>query len=781
MMSVPYALYALSAGNLDNVIVPQVESISIGSIGYHSALFTGSLLSNGSKPLVAKGYCLSTDPNPTETNGFVVSGFSSGDFSVTLENLAPNTQYYIRSFASNTGGVGYGSIMTFTTLAYSIPQVEFLSTANVTAYTASVSGFIQNDGGQTISASGFCISTNSNPTLNDIVFSDFGADSLNALLTQLNANQSYHIRAFATNEIGTGYSTDVTFTTLALPVPTLEANSVTLVSYTSAHIQAQISNLYGYSIDAKGMCIGTQANPTVANIVLNNTSIGLDLSSDLSALVPGTLYYVRGYVNYGSGIAYSNQLTFTTLAASIPTLTTASISAVGSTTANSGGSITSDGGSAITNKGVCWSTSANPTISNSIVSTGAGSSSYNAVLSGLTTNTLYYVRAFAVNATGTSYGNQLSFTTTSSPTPTPGVPIVGTVPIAKTVSNYVGGGYVSYDGGSNITQRGICWNTTGTPTILDNVVADDSTGQGFFSTLVNIPSTCNITYYIRAFAVNATGIAYGNQVTVGSGLVSSFNIPVLVSNGGTTATISSNILTDGGCSVTQRGICWSISSNPTLFLSTGKANPFKVSNGSGTGTFESVMNNLVPNTTYYVRTYATTSTGTYFSSQVTFTTGSSTGLAIGQNYAGGIIFYLDNSGQHGLVCAPSDIGSYQWGCPGFCCDVPVTFGSGAQNTTTIVSLCSQLNSAALACSNYSISGYSDWYLPSFQELNEVWQNLILNGISANLVLNNYWSSSDFGIDGGCAGRAWAYNFAIGDANFSWGKDSNFYTRPVRSF
>jgi hypothetical protein len=66
-------------------------------------------------------------------------------------------------------------------------------------------------------------------------------------------------------------------------------------------------------------------------------------------------------------------------------------------------------------------------------------------------------------------------------------------------------------------------------------------------------------------------------------------------------------------------------------------------------------------------------------------------------------------------------------------------------------------------------------------LNEVWQNLILNGISANLVLNNYWSSSDFGIDGGCAGRAWAYNFAIGDANFSWGKDANFYTRPVRSF
>ena len=146
--------------------------------------------------------------------------------------------------------------------------------------------------------------------------------------------------------------------------------------------------------------------------------------------------------------------------------------------------------------------------------------------------------------------------------------------------------------------------------------------------------------------MNASGIAYGNQVTVGSGLVSSFNVPVLVSNGGSTATISSNILTDGGCAVTQRGICWSITSNPTLVLTSSTANPFKVTSGSGTGTFESVMNNLVPNTTYYVRTYATTSTGTYFSNQLTFTTASASGLAIGQTYGGGIIFYLDNTGQH---------------------------------------------------------------------------------------------------------------------------------------
>jgi hypothetical protein len=780
MMSVPYALYALTAGNLQNCIDPEVLTVSVTQVDYHSVLFTGSLVNNGNKPLVAKGYCISTNPNPTEENGIVIQGYAQGNFTATISNLQANTQYFVRAFASNTCSVGYGDVVSFTTLAYSTPQVQFNSISNITANSAVAKGYIQNDGGQTLSASGFCIASTSNPTISDLVFSDFGSDSLNAILLNLNANQTYHIRSFASNTVGTGYSSDATFTTLALPIPLLVTNVVSSISYSTAHVQAQITNLYGYNVTSKGVCIGTQTNPTISNTVFNNNSVGLDLSVDLSVLTPGTVYFVRSFVNYGSGVAYGNQLTLTTLAASAPSLTTVAISAVGSTTANSGGTIVSDGGSAITNKGICWSTSANPTISNSFVSAGSGVSSFNSVLSGLTVNTLYYVRSFAVNATGTAYGNQLTFTTTGSPVPIPGVPTVGTVSIVKTVSSYVGGGYISYDGGSAITQQGICWNTTGTPTITDNIVADDSTGQGFFSTIVNIPNTCNITYYIRAFAINATGIAYGNQVTVGSGLVSSFDVPILVSNNGTSATISSNILTDGGCSVTQRGICWSITSNPTLVLPSSAANPFKLVSGSGIGTFEAVMNNLVPNTTYYVRTYATTSTGTYFSSQVSFTSAGTSGLAIGQTYGGGVIFYLDNSGQHGLICAPSDLPGKPWGCPGPCYSLPTTFGSGAQNTAAIISLCSQQNTAALACDQYSINGYADWYLPSYEELKLIWQNLYLNNVNASLSSGNYWCSSDYGADGGC-GRAWSYNFGCACVNFWYGKETTIPSRPVRSF
>ena len=96
----------------------------------------------------------------------------------------------------------------------------------------------------------------------------------------------------------------------------------------------------------------------------------------------------------------------------LPTLTTTSISNIANTTATSGGNITNQGSSAVTARGVCWSTSQNPTIANSKTNNGTGTGSFTSNLIGLTTNTTYYVRAYATNITGTAYGNQQSFTTT---------------------------------------------------------------------------------------------------------------------------------------------------------------------------------------------------------------------------------------------------------------------------------------------------------------------------------------------------------------------------------
>jgi len=134
-------------------------------------------------------------------------------------------------------------------------------------------------------------------------------------------------------------------------------------------------------------------------------------TSYLTGLSPNTPYYVRAYATNSIGTAYGNQVTFTTLPVGAPTVTTDSVTNITQTTATSGGDVISDGGLTVTSRGVCWNTSQNPTTAGSHTTDGSGTGPFVSYLTGLTANTLYYVRAYAVNSMGTAYGNQVSFTT----------------------------------------------------------------------------------------------------------------------------------------------------------------------------------------------------------------------------------------------------------------------------------------------------------------------------------------------------------------------------------
>jgi uncharacterized protein (TIGR02145 family) len=95
-------------------------------------------------------------------------------------------------------------------------------------------------------------------------------------------------------------------------------------------------------------------------------------------------------------------------------LTTLPIGNITTSGATSGGNITNDGGSTITSRGICWAISSNPTTADNSSVNGSGTGSFTSNLSGLTGGTTYYVRAYAINSAGTAYGNEVSFTTTSS-------------------------------------------------------------------------------------------------------------------------------------------------------------------------------------------------------------------------------------------------------------------------------------------------------------------------------------------------------------------------------
>jgi len=134
--------------------------------------------------------------------------------------------------------------------------------------------------------------------------------------------------------------------------------------------------------------------------------------SSLTGLTANTTYYVRAYATNSKGTSYGIQKSFTT-STTTPVVTTSSVTEITQTTATCGGNVTSNGGATVTARGVCWSTTQNPTINNSHTTNGSGTGSFTSNISGLTANTTYYVRAYATNSNGTGYGEQKTFTTQS--------------------------------------------------------------------------------------------------------------------------------------------------------------------------------------------------------------------------------------------------------------------------------------------------------------------------------------------------------------------------------
>jgi hypothetical protein len=132
-------------------------------------------------------------------------------------------------------------------------------------------------------------------------------------------------------------------------------------------------------------------------------------SSTLGPLQNGSTYFVRAYATNSEGTGYGNELSFTT--PNPPTVDTDSATNIGGNSAVSGGNVSQDGGAPVLARGICYSTSANPTTLNSTVLSGSGTGQYTSTLQNLQNNTTYYVRAYASNVAGTSYGSEITFTT----------------------------------------------------------------------------------------------------------------------------------------------------------------------------------------------------------------------------------------------------------------------------------------------------------------------------------------------------------------------------------
>lgn len=300
-------------------ITATAPSVTTDPTGYEPTATAGVVVCYGALEsldnITEYGICWSTESFSKATVTYVPStNWNSGVFSASFE-VTDGLTYYYRAYAINTANLtGYGEIQSFTPL--SVPTVTTSEATAVTTTTATCGGSVTSYGGTTPTQYGICWSTSANPTISDSKLYTDGEplDDFAFNMTGLTHSTTYHVRAYATNGVGTGYGEDVTFTTGTILVPTVTTSS-TVSDLTDATATCGGTILNNGIISAYGISYSTDSNfATGVTNVAGTSMTGNDFTVALTGLSGSTTYYFRAYASNEAGTGYGDILNFTTLA-----------------------------------------------------------------------------------------------------------------------------------------------------------------------------------------------------------------------------------------------------------------------------------------------------------------------------------------------------------------------------------------------------------------------------------------------------------------------------------
>lgn len=583
----------------------------------------------------------------------------------------------------------------------------------------------------------------------------------------------YHFRIKTVNILGVSYGNDLIFTTLG-QVPSATTLSATNLTTTSATLNGNVNAnelssivMFEYGTSASyGIAIPAAQSPVTGSSSVN-------VSVDLTGLLAGTTYHFRIKTENLLGTTFSNDLTFTT-AGQVPSATTQAATYIGPDNAVLNGIVNANSLSTIASFEYGTTNSyGNITAATQSPVTGSSPVNVSVNLVGLLPGTTYYFRLKTENSIGTTFGSESTFTTLGeSPTPVTlaatnltieGARINGTVksPWLNAIATFEWGTTNSYGNTITATQNPVLG-------ILPAAVSADITGLS--------PGT---TYHYRIKAENAVGVVYSDDIEFTTlGLIPQVTTQPVTNARTTTAQLSAVVNANSLNTIVtfEYGTTTSYG-NAATAVSNGIP-------GSINLTVSVSLSGLTRNTTYYVRTSATNILGTTYGNEISFKTAF---VDVGENYQGGRVVYVlqpddpgyDSNVAHGLIAHPMDIdGLPEWGCFGTTIAGAdgTAIGTGTQNTMDIVASCTTAGIAAKLCSDLvSWDGYSDWYLPSKDELNKAFLNSIACGcgFANNLV---YWSSSEINGSG-----AFTQFFGFGGSPTSTNKNNTYRVRAFRNF
>ena len=384
------------------------EAININASG---AEVDAVVIDVGESGLSEHGWCIGTSPDPTINDNKVNNGpkESYGNYTNTITGLNPGTKYYVRSYISGGGQTVYGEELEFTTSELDF-KINYPTTNSIIGtgqtynikWTANINDKLKIE------------LYKSNIYYKSIVedIENSGEYSWEVAIDLKNADD-YKL-VISSTENGGIKEESFTFSIYDNAPPSVTTGEITNIDYFAAQASGKIEH-FGTesSVIQHGHCWSMNENPTIED---NKTELGnkntLDtFTSNLSNLTDNTSYYVRTYASNDLGTTYGEQILFTTTDAVKPTVTTVILSDINYTTASCEGEVTNIGTHEVTARGVCWSTSANPTTANNYTTDGYGVGSFTSSIIDLAVSTTYYVRAYATNSVGTAYGEQKTIIT----------------------------------------------------------------------------------------------------------------------------------------------------------------------------------------------------------------------------------------------------------------------------------------------------------------------------------------------------------------------------------
>lgn len=396
------------------------------------------ILANGTT-VTEKGFCYSTEmEEPTITGLKEIAYTPDTTIYATISSLKPGNTYYIRAYAVGQQGVGYGDVITYTIPDDGHqavpPVVTTLSAEDLGNSTAVLTGSIATDNLEGITSFGFTWQSKSS-SIENVVIENYPSGNISQLtgiftlkLEGLPTEETIQAYAWAIREVngqelrGQGDWIEFTLAQTVQPATVTQTTVRDITVHTVSAI-AEVTSNGGSEITESGFYYSTTHTlPDERDLHVSSLTTGNNITANLVGLEEGQTYYIRAYAINQAGLSYGAVGNFQTKPVTLPIVKTGAVTNVTSASANLSGTITSLGNGSLQRKGFCWSsTHTVPSLEqregSSEVSTEG--SAYFYELTGLSGKTRYYVRAYAENEKGVSYGGTQEFTTgTSAVVPT---------------------------------------------------------------------------------------------------------------------------------------------------------------------------------------------------------------------------------------------------------------------------------------------------------------------------------------------------------------------------